>query len=97
MSDISEPTCSKCRWHKVATAAGRYIDQRVVLGIMVAANGWPGIDIGDNHHHSLGGVYCEHEHQPRGLVLTNYACRNFERPPEVSMVDALSYSRKAIA
>jgi hypothetical protein len=90
-SELSEPTCSKCRWHKVATVAGDYPDSRQVLGIMVQANGWDGFrSPSGQHFKALGAVYCEHKAQPRGLVLTNYACRNFERPAEVEMQGQLS-------
>lgn len=73
--DISEPKCSKCRWHKEALnprggRIGLQLDHVFYMD-------------GGNAYTSIGAVYCEHTKQPRGLVLTNYSCPNFERAPEV--------------
>ena len=94
--DISEPSCSKCRWGKQATAMGAYADARTVIGIRVQGNGWNGIDIAGQHFEALGAVYCEHERQPRGLVLTNYACPNFQLQPVVDQQQRIDAGRLAL-
>ncbi|NGP19160.1 hypothetical protein [Devosia aurantiaca] len=86
MADISAPTCSKCRWFKEGKTppGGR-------LGILVQSKGWDGFSgPGGQHFKALGAGYCENVHQPRGLVLTNYACPNFEQTPEVDDQKSIS-------
>lgn len=81
MSDISEPRCGQCLWQKKATVEGNYYP--VEIGIRVATGGWDGVDIKGQHFIALGGHYCENPKQPRGLVLTNYSCPNFEWAPAI--------------
>lgn len=82
MADISEPRCGKCRWQKKAAIEG-YAGRPMEIGIRVARGPFDGVEIKGQHFIALGGHYCEHPKQPRGLVLTNYACPNFERAPVV--------------
>ena len=82
MADISEPRCGKCRWQKKASVEG-YAGRLVEIGIRVAQGPWDGVDVDGQHFIALGGHYCEQPKQPRGLVLTNYSCPNFEWAPEV--------------
>jgi hypothetical protein len=85
VSDITEPSCGRCRWQKKLTAPRRYVDEKTgpALGVAVYTGPWAGVHIGDQHFDALGAHYCEHPKQPRGLVLTNYHCPNFEYAPEV--------------
>jgi hypothetical protein len=88
--DISVPECGKCRWQVKLREPARHIgDDGAALGIAVYRGPWPGLDIGDQHYNALGAHYCEHPKQPRGLVLTNYSCINFERAPEIDNLAAI--------
>lgn len=74
----------KCRWFKPATVPSRYRDDAPVrLGGLLIDRGF---QIGEQHYDAMGAGFCEHERTPRGLVLNNYVCKDFEWPPVVDDV-----------
>lgn len=82
--DLDSPACGRCRWQKRARFPAINGEQGGAdVGIGVYSGPWEGFHKGDTYYPALGAHYCEHPKQPRGLVLTNYSCPNYERPPEI--------------
>lgn len=81
-TSIKEPCCKNCRWAKEAKLPTKYNGERggTTFGIAVWQGLWQGFRLssdGDKHD-ALGAFYCEHHDRPRGLVLTNYVCRDHD-------------------
>lgn len=82
--EVKDPSCKNCRWGKEGKLPTRYDGERggTSFGLEVRQGLWQGFTVGEHHYDSLGVFYCEHLERPRGLVLTNYVCRDHELAPE---------------
>lgn len=79
---LTKAACGNCRWAVKAKAP----EQSTPIGVGVWTEPWQGFSAdngGGQHYDALGAHYCEHEARPRGLVLTNYSCRDFKWSPVI--------------
>lgn len=80
---LIEPTCKNCRWAKESKLPGNSGERSGnAIGMAVFDGPWRGFTMDGARYDALGVFYCEHQVRPRGLVLTNYVCRDHELLPE---------------